>query len=459
MKTQHQGSRGTPLLVTWFTLVVGFLTLTPPGWAQDVVALRSSAVLDGGGPIRLDRIADITGPSAERLSAIVIDAAEVVPDKQGWMVIDLDCVRRTLEKSGTENWGRLTLRGSACNVRRLANTPVEPVKPAESPRSAPTGPTVRDVVRARLAQVYDAGDENLRLVFDESDARLLDTSTEGLVADVQLIGSSERQPVSVRLYKDLATVASGQVRVTVSIKQSVAVSIGGLRRGQTFEDASFTIEERWIGPTIRPADPSAVLGQFARGRISAGQVIEATDIEPPVVIKKGELADVVCLAGSMSVKVKARAMEPGRVGERIGFQLLDSARTFRARVDGPARAITDTGNENSGDGLARDDRSGIRSDRRVTTVTGTTKKPTADAREAARAAAREADRKRNLYLDLSDRKLVLPGATGGPIGGPAASVQSGVFSVTRGVPTGTPGDPAAALQRLMKDQENTEDRR
>jgi len=471
MNSQRPSPRGTPLLARLLVLATAVgLSVTPiRASAQDVIALRSSATLEGTGPIRLDQIAEISGPSAQRLSAVVLDAAELVEDKQGWVAIDLDRVRGTLEKLGTENWGRLTLRGSTCNARRLDAQPAPAPKPDSPTPALAQGPTVRDVVTARLAQVFDADERNLKLIFDESDAKLLNTATAGLIADVQLVGKSERQPVSIRLYRDLTTVASGQLRVTVSIKRSVAVAIGGVRRGQSLDESTLISEERWVGPTIRPADPEAVRGQFARGRISAGQVIEVTDIEPPVVIKKGEMADVVCLSGDVSVKVKARALESGRLGERIAFQMVDSKRDFRARVEGPSRAITGTGAASDPEQSAEHDvipasadkqniasSAPVRSSntaangRSVSKSAPTTKQPPG-ARERARAAAKEADRLRNKFLDLGDRRLDPPLA---PWTQPA-SVRSGAFDVTRG----GPGDATrAALDRPLLNQNSSEDR-
>lgn len=466
MNFQRPGSRGTPLKASLFTLgaALAALIVTAQASAQDLVALRSSATLEGTGAIRLDQVAEVSGPGAERLSAVVLDSAELVQDKQGWVVIDLERVRRTLEKLGTENWGRLTLRGSVCNARRVLEAPAPTPAPEAATPAVPEGQTVRGLVKARLSQVLDAEEENLKLVFDEGDSKLLDTATAGLVADVQLVGSSERQPVSVRLYRDQTTVASGQVRVHVGVKRRVAVAVGGLRRGQALGESTFITEERWVGPTVRPADAEGVLGQFARGRISPGQVIEVTDVEPPVVIRKGELADVVCLSGGVSVKVKARALEPGRLGDRIGFQLVDSTRNFRARVDGPSRAITgadkDAG-QSSGDtrgmfAAQSPARSGVGAVHSSGAAPGgptPIRKQTSGLRELARAAAREADRRRNLYLDLGDRRLDAGGTWAGNV--PPASVRSGAFELTRG----TPGDPAqAALDRLLTNPSPSEDR-
>ncbi len=440
--------RGTPLKALVVALLA-LLALSVPqrALAQDLIALRSSASIETNTPIRLDQIADISGPGAERLSAVVLDPSELSQDKQGWIAIDLERVRSTLEKLGTENWGRLTLRGSTCNVRRVSPAPAPSLTPQAPAPTPAQGPTVREAILSRLTQVFDVAPEALKLVFDESDSKLLNTPTTGLIADVQLVGASERQPLSVRLYKDLATVANGQVRVNVNIKRRVALATGGARRGQALDESAFITEERWVGPTVRPADPDAVLGQFARGRIGAGQVIEVTDVEPPVVIKKGELADVVCLSGAMSVRVKARALEPGRSGERIAFQLVDSSKSFRARVDGPSRAITDTGGE-SGAAAANESAIGVQHAADGTSAaperTGTLakvdsksgKRQPPSVRELARAAAKEADRRRNLYLDLSDRRIAPAGASLG-IDLPE-SVRSGVFNVTRGVPKSPP---------------------
>lgn len=469
MNFQRPSPRGTPLMALWVAIgsAIGLCVL--PSWvaAQDMVSLRSSATIAGDGAVRLDQIAEISGPGAARLSAVILDTSDLAENRAGWVSIDLERVRRTLEGLGTENWGRLTLRGSTCDARRIVQELplVVSTEPAAPP--LPEGTTVRDLVRARLGQVLGAGEGDLRLEFEADDSKLLDTPTTGLIADVQLIGSSARQPVSVRLYHDQTTVASGRVRVHVGVRRRVAVALGGLRRGQPIEESTFVDEERWVGPTVRPAEPGEVLGQFARGRINPGQVIEVTDIEPPVVVRKGELADVFCLSGGVNVKVKARALEAGRVGDRIDFQFVESARTFKARVDGPSRAITGTGgveaDERTSEVTAARSRTdsteaggpaegtGPRAERPPRSHAVAAKQRLSADRESARAAAREADRRRNLYLDLGDRRLDAPGAGNAT----PVSVRSGAFNVSRG---GTGHEAHIGSGNSLSNRPRSEDR-
>jgi flagella basal body P-ring formation protein FlgA len=97
-------------------------------------------------------------------------------------------------------------------------------------------------------------------------------------------------------------------------------------------------EQRWLSPSMAAAGEGAI-GQVVRGRIGAGEVVLGRDVEPPMVARRGDVVSVDCLAGGLVVRTTARATENGREGEVITLQALNSKRTFRARMDGPGRAV------------------------------------------------------------------------------------------------------------------------
>lgn len=315
-------------------------TICRDAGAQDVITLRSSAIVEGSGPVTLKDIAELTGAQAEGLAQVTFEGAAAVVNPGSWREIGISDVRAALEARDDINWGRLLLRGASCSVRR-ADSPAPPKgEPTPAPIAAPDGPTVQGLIARRVAEALGVGADDLRLTFDENDRALLDTSVAGRTADIQMVGASERQPVSVRLFEGLAVVASGTARVTVSVRRTVAVSSVSFRRGETVRPESLTIEERWIAPGLRPAPSGSVAGTVVRTRIEAGEVIEGKDIEAPLVMKKGDLIDVYCVYGTVSIRAVARAMGNGRTGETVRLQSPESKRSFLARIDGPGRAVT-----------------------------------------------------------------------------------------------------------------------
>ncbi len=312
--------------------------------AQDSVVLREWAELPAAGPVTLGLIAELSGEQAAALASVEIPLTAARPSPDGWLTVDLASVRSAVRAVPGVNWGRLVVRGSTCDVRRAAPVPATVgSNPSGQRAEAASGPTVRDVIEQRLRDAYAPDGAEIRFEFDESDAALLGAPVSGRTADVQLIGTSERQTVSVRLFEGLGQALSGTARVGVSVERDVAVCTVPLRRGEPILAENMTTERRWISPTVRAIEPGRAVGRVARGRIDAGSVITEADAEAPLLVKKGDLVDVYCLSGSINLKSIARALENGREGEVVRFQNPGASRHFTARVDGPRRAVTAVG--------------------------------------------------------------------------------------------------------------------
>lgn len=328
----------------------------PGAHAQDTVVLRESAEVAPSGPLTLAQIAELSGDGARALAAVEIRLEGRPAGADGWTTVGAPEVIEAIRAVPGVNWGKLTVRGSACAVRRAGDAPARPAAPQRSASVAPgvPGPTLRAAVEQRLREAFGPGGEEVRLTFDEASAALLETPLAGRTADVQLVGSSSRQSVTVRVFEGLRQIAAGTVRVEVRVKRRVALAAQALRRGDPVTPESVRTEERWVEPGVRPADPARVVGRAARGRIDEGSVVEESDIEAAVVIRKGDMVDVYCLSSSINLKSVARATEPGREGETIKLQTPGSKRVFSARVDGPGRAVTGVGVMPGAEGDGRD---------------------------------------------------------------------------------------------------------
>jgi flagella basal body P-ring formation protein FlgA len=287
-------------------------------------------------------IAELQGIEAAKLTATVI-VASAAPDASGTLTVPLRNVQEILEKDKAVNLGRLVLRGSACVVRFGAveapswRAPAA-VHTATSPALDSTD-TIRAHVAERLSGLLGVPLADLKLAFDESDATLLNTGVGSSSIAIQPTGGGDRMPVAVRLYQGDRILASGTVRVGVLVRRRVMVAAGPIERGTTLATEMVTTDEQWLPPSATPADAS-MLGQVIRGRVAAGQVVGQRDVEPPVVVKRGDVIAVDCTSGGFVVRTTARAMEAARDGDVITFQSLTSKHTFKARMNGPGRAVT-----------------------------------------------------------------------------------------------------------------------
>lgn len=316
-------------------LLAGVLSSIGQAVAGDSITLRPAATV-APGAVTLGDVAELEG-EAKALATVGLGVVGETAKR-----VTVEDVRAALAREASVNWGRVSLSGGTCTVRAaVAAAPVSGATAAEV-SDGPRPGTVRFAVASRIAELLAADESDLRLTFDPQQSALLEASTVGRVTAIQPVGMSDRMALSVRLYDGDRLALSGSVRVDVKIRRSVATATANLTRGQSLNSAGVAIQERWIGPTLTPADTTKLSGRQAKTTIPAGNIILASHVESPVAIKKGDKVSVDCISGGLVVRVTARAIESGREGQEIRFVVADSKETFKARVQGPGRAITTT---------------------------------------------------------------------------------------------------------------------
>ncbi|NMB74002.1 MAG: flagellar basal body P-ring formation protein FlgA [Myxococcales bacterium] len=89
-------------------------------------------------------------------------------------------------------------------------------------------------------------------------------------------------------------------------------------------------------------DVAAAVGQKLRAFVKAGEPIRADRLERPQVVQAGEPVSIELVSGAVRLRVGGQALAPGRVGDRIPVQNLQSGRRVEARVLGAARVAVET---------------------------------------------------------------------------------------------------------------------
>ncbi len=312
---------------------------------QDTITLRGSAEV-AEGKVLLKDVADLNGKAAEALGEVVV--LEKWPaGEASWTTLEIAAVRAMLNATPNVNWGRLSLNGSSCMVRRAIKV-VE--ASATAPQAAAGGPEVdttavgtrvRDQVAARLAEVFSVDEKLLRLAFEDSAKGLLDLASVGRAVEITPNGVADRVPLTIRVFEKDRIVASGTTRVGVTIRRDVLVAKAAMKRGDLLALKDAQIEARWVGPTMPAADVADFGSVVKASKIAQGQMILDTDLELAVVVKRGEMVSISCIAGSVILKTTARAGSDGRVGDVIKFEGTDKKKqTFLARVAGPGKAVS-----------------------------------------------------------------------------------------------------------------------
>lgn len=316
----------------------------------DSVTLKRSARLAEGSTVTLGLVAELSGDRAESLGDVVVIAAPNDLADRAWFDVTIDQVRKALDLEKI-NWGRVSLRGTACTVRRagfvsptIVSAPRRHAEKREPTNVDVTGaPTVRTRIVQMLARLYNVDLPDLRVLFEPGDEDFLNIPEAGRRIEVQPAAtpSSSRFSVVVWLYQGDQLTGNRTMRLDLRVHQSVLVLTNDLRRGQRITNDLLRQETMWIkpiGPTPVTSMDQAV-GSVARRRLSAGSVLRTANLESPVVIKRGEMVTVHCVSGGIVVKAKARAKADARDGEMVELSIEGSKKSFLARVVGPGRAV------------------------------------------------------------------------------------------------------------------------
>ncbi|MFA6046292.1 MAG: flagellar basal body P-ring formation chaperone FlgA [Phycisphaerales bacterium] len=317
----------------------------------DTIALRPAVTLDASRPLTLADVADISGDEAQKASGVVVSADRVTEGSR----IDIPTIRRALEADKAINLGRIRLTGGVCVVRIGAGAPVANSRWAPVPSAVVATPgveSVRDRITRHLADLFNISVDDLRLSFEDNDAPLLARAIGVSTVSVQPQGSGDRIPLAIRMYEGDRLTVSGSIRVGVEVRRPVLVASKPIARGDIIDADTTTNDRQWLPASATPANPDDAVGQLARAPVRAGEVIGLRDIEPPIVIKKGDLVAVDCICGGVVVRASLRAMESGREGDVIQFKPATSKTIIRAKVSGPGVAVINAPSGLSDAGLA-----------------------------------------------------------------------------------------------------------
>lgn len=331
------------------TLISIFVALLAGAAAHAGVRLNARATV-APGPVALADIATLEGDDALALATVEIEPdAVAAAGAQRRFEINLDQVRAALDRHGV-NWGRVALSGASCLVRVAGDGPAPATDGADDePERAPEivsldGPqTVRTRVAALLATLFDAEPRDLRLLFDERDDDFLATPEWGRRIDLQpnSTGSSSRQSVTVRIFEGERLVEARTIRIDALVRREVLLLAADVRRDDTIRREHLVPETVWFDPA-EEAPVHALehaVGMHARTRLEAGDILRQGDIEPPLLVRRGERVTVHCISGGVALRVKARAEHDARMGELVECRIDGRRSGFAARVTGEGVAV------------------------------------------------------------------------------------------------------------------------
>lgn len=146
--------------------------------------------------------------------------------------------------------------------------------------------------------------------------------------------------VRIRLLSSAGPLVETSLLIRAQLMREVWVARAPAERGTTFDPSQFdtrlvdTLKERDAVSTTE-----TVGNEFSLARsIASGRVLTRHDIARRALVRKGQVIEVCAVSGSLTVSMKALAIESGTAGETVRVRNLESKKEFSALVVSDAHA-------------------------------------------------------------------------------------------------------------------------
>jgi len=124
------------------------------------------------------------------------------------------------------------------------------------------------------------------------------------------------------------------VSVNFTLFGKVIVASGSIRRGDKITASQLETKEEIINRNryISYSKPDEVIGMIAKRSIRNGSIIQASHIQPPKLVKRGDNVVIVATNSAISVRMMGTAMMDGSLGQQISIKNKQSERVVKGRV-------------------------------------------------------------------------------------------------------------------------------
>ncbi|MFQ5513747.1 MAG: flagellar basal body P-ring formation chaperone FlgA [Myxococcota bacterium] len=128
--------------------------------------------------------------------------------------------------------------------------------------------------------------------------------------------------------------------VRLEVSRPVVVTTRRLRRGEILEPGAIRIEKRNLSSLPRGVldDSDELLGQRLRRSLAEGSAVRATDLVVEPLLKRGDPVSVQAGRGALELRIEARALEAGGIGDVIRVENPVTRRRFTAKITGRGTA-------------------------------------------------------------------------------------------------------------------------
>jgi flagella basal body P-ring formation protein FlgA len=116
--------------------------------------------------------------------------------------------------------------------------------------------------------------------------------------------------------------------------EMIVVAARPLSKGDLIRPSDLALEpaKRGVAPKGAFRSPEEIVGQEAVRSIAAGQVLDSNYVQPPVLVKRGDVVTVFAYSTGIRIKTTGRSRQAGALGELVEIESLADRKRFFARV-------------------------------------------------------------------------------------------------------------------------------
>jgi flagella basal body P-ring formation protein FlgA len=205
--------------------------------------------------------------------------------------------------------------------------------------------TIIAELRQELGNRLPGGRSELTL--DNADLRLLVPAgaTPAILIDA-LTFDARSGRLSAYVTASAGDVTTDRLRVTGRVRRMLDMPVltrlvapGETIAAQDVETITLPADRLNQSFVVGAAD---LIGKTPKRTIRPGEPIRPTDVQTPIVIRRGELVTVVLQSAALLLTAQAKALEDGTQGQAIRVSNTRSGKTLDATVNGPGTVILAT---------------------------------------------------------------------------------------------------------------------
>jgi len=318
-------------------------------WSSSVVTTND---------VHLSDVCEFRGFSAEQTKALKAVVVATAPAPGKARSLEQEPIRKALRAAGA-NMATTTVSGAAqCQISRPVGMGVPDANGDKSPMIvaradavlAAGGPdgrgrppaTLRDKIVAYFDKELRRYDGRAEVTFDRTSEQILSLSEPEYSFAIRRRGTSPLGliPIQVDVSRGGSVVQTVPLVVLVSMIRKVVVAQRAINADATISASDLSTTSLRFNriDQIGLTRPEQLIGQRAKRFITAGSMLDLTDVESVPLVLRGQLVSVESVAGGVKVMTTAKVSQDGRLGEIVKIRSTGNKRAeLDALVIGPGR--------------------------------------------------------------------------------------------------------------------------